>query len=402
MLKKIKLTLVRMIARLAPLVSKDEKLVLFGAMSGHYYADNAKYLFEWLIANKDKEEIRPVWITRNYRLFKILKKKRYPVRYAFSIGAIRALFRANIAVFTNNMNDFSLHYSMVPKDLKLLSLRHGKSVKKVRFAREKHKIDTEEAQNRRVEGEQTVYALSTSPFISDIQEACLQIGRKKHVVTGYPRNDALFHKNKRTEKLVKHLGINVNQSKLILYAPSWRHGRNPTIFFPFDDFHSGTLHRFLETGSFQLIIRPHKNDLDDENTQNILRQISKGRTRIKILGHDVVPDVNALLPYIDVLLSDYSGIYHDYLLLDRPMIFIPYDYEEFKEENGFMYDYYDYLPGPAVTSQKGLQEALKKISNKQEEYSKKRAILRDKVHYYQDDKSCERVAKLLIEMVKKE
>ena len=51
------------------------------------------------------------------------------------------------------------------------------------------------------------------------------------------------------------------------------------------------------------------------------------------------------LNLFDVLITDYSSIYFDYMLLERPMIFLPYDLEEYEKTVGFTMDYNEYTPG---------------------------------------------------------
>ncbi len=45
-------------------------------------------------------------------------------------------------------------------------------------------------------------------------------------------------------------------------------------------------------------------------------------------------DAYPLLSLCDALLTDYSSIYFDFLLLDRPMIFYPYDFEDYVTKTG--------------------------------------------------------------------
>ena len=70
-------------------------------------------------------------------------------------------------------------------------------------------------------------------------------------------------------------------------------------------------------------------------------------------------DIYPLLKYTDILITDYSSIYFDFLLLNRPILFFDYDYDEYSSNmNGFVYDYQETAPGPKVTSQQALVEEL--------------------------------------------
>lgn len=57
-------------------------------------------------------------------------------------------------------------------------------------------------------------------------------------------------------------------------------------------------------------------------------------------------DFYNILNAVDILITDYSSIYFDFLLLDRPIIFTPIDYEEYKHNRGFLLEPFDFwAPG---------------------------------------------------------
>ena len=120
---------------------------------------------------------------------------------------------------------------------------------------------------------------------------------------------------------------------------------------------------------------------------------------ISIVNHNKCEDLYVILPYIDILLTDYSSIYHDFLLLDRPIYFIPYDYTWYKDFFGFIYDYKKEKPGPEISTFSSFTKELQKSLNGIDKYSNKRKMLRNKIHYYQDAKSSKRVAEKVIEML---
>jgi CDP-glycerol glycerophosphotransferase (TagB/SpsB family) len=375
-------------------IKKDPALVLFGAMNGLLYGDNSRHIFEWVLQNCP--DIRPVWITNSKAVYNLLKREAKPVALARSWKGIRYLALARIGVFTNSLRDLAFNSYLVPSTLPLIALRHGKSVKRVRFARLESKMAITEENERHRETQMIRYAISTSEFVSDIQEECLQIGRQKHIVTGYPRNDVLLHPTEGMKKYWKDYLRELSPKMVILYGPSWRHGIEPTRFFPFDDFDQGYLIDYLKSKGILLLLRPHINDLRTyPEVRDFLEDLASYSEVIKIASHRIFPDVNMLLPYVGGLITDYSSLYHDYLLLDRPMIFIPYDYEVFARQLGFLYDYFEYLPGPAICSLKELCEHLDQIQKGEDIYQEKRRVLRDMVHTYQDSYSCERVVGLI-------
>ena len=140
-----------------------------------------------------------------------------------------------------------------------------------------------------------------------------------------------------------------------------------------------------------LLLRPHVNDLAYHELREFLDFLCKDNDRIRFCTHNEVIDVNTILPAIDLLVTDWCSIEHDYILLNRPILYIPYDYHDFKKNNGFLYDYYDNLSGPTVDSFKNFAEWIIKFYENRKLYSLERNRLLNKIHYYHDAKSCERV-----------
>lgn len=371
---------------LLSLVPKKKNLIIFGSMNGKFYGDNSRYVFEKL--HKNKKYI-PVWITKSKKDYKYLKAKKFNVVNTFSIKGIYTLWSAKIGLFTNSLSDLSLHTFLVPNNIKLIALRHGRSVKRVRFARKKHKISKDEEVQRKYEGKLINFVISTSPLISKIQEECLKVGLKKSAITGYPRNDILIDKS------------NIKNNKFrVLYAPSWRHGRNYTKFFPFNDFNKKEFIEFIEKNNILFYLRPHKNDLLKYKELLIfLKDLEKSSHNIHLAIHNKFPDINKILSNFNILITDYSAVYHDYLLLDRPIFFIPYDYNEFKELNGFLYDYKKNICGPIIDSNKALILELNNIINNIDKYKNARLKLLDMIHRYRDNKSTDRVIKLIDKLI---
>jgi CDP-glycerol glycerophosphotransferase (TagB/SpsB family) len=377
---------------LTSIVKPDLNLVLFGAMNGKWYGDNSRHLYEWIICHRP--DLKPVWMTSNIMVYRDLILQKKPTALLWGGGFIY-LLRARVGCFTNSLRDISVDPFVIHKQLNLIALRHGRSVKRIRFARLHHKISDKEAAERCRESELIRFAVSTSEFISDIQEECLKIGRNKHVVTGYPRNDHLLCPPEEDRKLWDEFLDELQPQKVVLYAPSWRHGRNHTRFFPFDDFDKGDLVSFLESRNILLLLRPHVAELSHLSLKVFLESLSGSSKFIRFSSHEVFPDVNTILPFVDFLISDYSALFHDYLLLDRPLLFVPYDYEEFSKKNGFLYDYYENLPGPEITNYSYLCKKLDELLCGEDLYKNKRRCLLDKIHAYQDDKSSERVTSLI-------
>ena len=102
-----------------------------------------------------------------------------------------------------------------------------------------------------------------------------------------------------------------------------------------------------------------------------------------------------LLIIADVLITDYSSVFYDYLLTMRPIIFFADDLEKYTEIRDFYYDYESFIPGPFVKTGNELIEILNNIEQWSQEYKDKRRIMRDKFNKYTDGRATERIIEIL-------
>lgn len=180
---------------------------------------------------------------------------------------------------------------------------------------------------------------------------------KKEVLTkvGYPRIDLLIHNQKEYEKEFYDKYPNFINKKIILFAPTVRDTNGySNIDFDFE-INWEDLDDFLGKNNFVFLIKRHPTAID-----NNLKIIKKEYTNIIDIG-----DVSnyPLLAASDLLVTDYSGIYIDYLLFSKPIIFYGPDLEDYLK----IFDPYckipDDLPG---TFCQNYEELINAISTQHE------------------------------------
>ena len=102
----------------------------------------------------------------------------------------------------------------------------------------------------------------------------------------------------------------------------------------------------------------------------------------------------------DILITDYSSIYFDYLLLDKPILFMPFDFEDYIENNArFYYNYNCVTPGPKCKDWNNVMEHLEKTfvsdgSTYGDCYQKQRDTIRQMFNDFRFNNS-ERIAQRL-------
>ena len=150
----------------------------------------------------------------------------------------------------------------------------------------------------------------SSPAMKTFYEEFYKI-RSKVVVTGYGR----------TDKLVNNLYKNVKKKynlpdkKIILIAPTWKHGDPDRSIYPFgiseEEFFK-RLDDLAEQLEVHVIFRAHM--LSSSSEDNKYRNISP-------MSVKDYPDTEELLSAADIVATDWSSIVFDYLALARPVIF---------------------------------------------------------------------------------
>ncbi len=167
------------------------------------------------------------------------------------------------------------------------------------------------------------------------------VKQEQILVTGQARNDVAVHSN--SKKYREHYLVEGYQH--ILYAPTWR-SYAETKLFPFEDFNLSRLDDFLETNKIKIHLRLHPSF----NSQKI-NCFSK-TNNISTLGVEKIADISEVLFDFDLLITDYSSIYIDFLLTEKPLLFLPYDINKYEDQIGFSINYDKYTPGPKPTCMK--------------------------------------------------
>ena len=360
LLRKIRLLIKYLIMYLTMLSPRSKKVIVFGAWLGDKFADNAKILF--LEAQEDKE-LTIVWIARNPKVVEEIQNIGYKAYKWCSIKGIWYQLRAGYAVMTNGISDFKHAFL---GGATLINLWHGIPLKKVGYDDYYEKDWDSKAQkfrNRIIHvplGKE--YVVATSPAIAKIYESAFRVPASRVICLGQPRNDVFFD-----ESLMEKVREHQNNTEWerenhiqILYAPTHRkEGKIPIKLSCIFDLEK--LNDFCERNQCDFLVKKHFYH------RNEVEELEK-YPRIKdITGESW--DTQELLMKANVLITDYSSIYIDYLLLDRPMLFYHYDYEEYLQNDREMYfRYEDVTPGERAKDFAQFMNGLERIIDKGQTY----------------------------------
>ena len=166
------------------------------------------------------------------------------------------------------------------------------------------------------------------------------LGYTGEVLTaGYPRNDALQLPGTR-DRVRTLLGIPADQ-KVVLYAPTWRDavrddaGRSDWVGF----LDIAEAHRQLGPG-WTFLIRGHHNVAGQR----------RGEEHPAAIDVTDYPEVNDLYLASDALVTDYSSAMFDYAVLQRPILLLAPDMDEYQRSRGLYLELAEALPAVPVAS----------------------------------------------------
>jgi CDP-glycerol glycerophosphotransferase (TagB/SpsB family) len=216
--------------------------------------------------------------------------------------------------------------------------------------------------------------------------------KPEHVhVLGQVRNNIVLNQNSQARSFIKNITDN-KFKKTILYCPTHtarsKDANKLSGLFDFTDYELTQLNEFLKEQNILFLFKRHEIDHTNYN-------IDSSITNIKDVRNSELSSCNIttehLLHSVDLLITDSSSLYIDYLLLDKPIIFSKSNTKH-KDKRGFILDYaYEVLcPGPNVNTQKDLIAQIAQQITLDSFKSERQAIL-NLVHYYPDSNSAERI-----------
>ncbi len=198
--------------------------------------------------------------------------------------------------------------------------------------------------------------LSTSPFVTEYAFSRV-FNAEKIIECGYPRNEIFFTPEPSEKRLVladkEIYGFcRETKRKIVVYMPTYRNNARPA---PID---FADLDSFAGANGLFFIIKLHPFVLQKlREHPGMEGEVFAGYEHLYLYpeGRDIYP----ILPLSSMLITDYSSVYFDYLLLDKPILFFVYDLDDYEAQHGaFMLDFESVTPGQKVTEYGGLKKAV--------------------------------------------
>ena len=366
----VRLLVAPVVFALSVLVPRDEDLWVFTAGDeGERFADNAKYLFLYCA----DREVRNVWITSSEATRDALQERGHEAYLAGSFRGRLVMLRAGVF--------FETHGPVWPAytgRARIVHLTHGNYLKRMLTD---HSRDWPRPVAMAVDlafGRRRRYATTGSGVPAENTASMHDIPEERLLVTGFPRNDVL-----RAEIQGERIGLNAaaldaveeraSEGPVLLYAPTWREaygGRNGAPFSEID-LALADLDDVLADHGGHLYVSPHP-----------ASSITVDETLEHVSLLDSAGDLYPFMRHADALITDYSGIFYDYLLLDRPVLFYAPDLEAYTSDRPLYFEYEEHVPGPIARDADEFVEVVTDTLEGRDEFGEARTRRREE--FYDD------------------
>jgi CDP-glycerol glycerophosphotransferase (TagB/SpsB family) len=286
--------------------------------------------------------------------------------HLYSLRGIWAYFRAYYVFYTHG----AMFNYAPPKRKLVVNLWHGMPIKKIW---------------RGVPGSElplSTYLVSTSAFFSNVLAKASGFSPDQLLVTGLPRNDFLTTVR---PQVVEHAArLRGHADRLIFFMPTYRNsargfmthdGTETNTVLGLSEADAQQLHSWLEENHCKLLVKPHPMSInvgkpfEDDAHWAMIDEQALFKSGLGLYE---------LLAQVDLLVTDVSSVYVDFLITQRPQILYFPDMERYKETRGLLlHPLEDYAPGPIAQTYSELQSCLDVWMSGDDCWQARRRQLRD-------------------------
>ena len=336
---KISLCIIKIIFLLFSLCIPIKKnLVLFMAFHGRGVVDNPKALYLALSSDEKYKDYSVIWVVNNNHddlPAKIKKVKYQSLNYFFYLA------RSKYWMINCKLPE----YVHKKKSQVYIQTWHGTPLK--RLGKDIVEAETKKSRSGRnqkevkrsylIDAKRYDFMVSPNSFCTEVFQSAFGVEKRQLVEIGYPRNDALYKPSLEKIKYLKEKYCIPENKNVLLYAPTWRDDdyklEGYTFRFNLD------LKKWKDNlSNYIILFKPHYLIVNHIKISDDMNDF------IRVI--DAQNDINELYLISDCLVTDYSSVFFDYALLNRPIYFYMYDLEKYENNlRGFYLNIHKDLPG---------------------------------------------------------
>lgn len=339
----------------------QERTILFESYSGNGALCHPEAIFKYVINSKDFKNYKFIWVLNDFDRYsetisEFLKDGRVKFVKYLSQDYYKAIYTSKYLI-----NNVSFPTQFVKRSTQVyLNTWHGIPLKKMGYD---IKGRSEDAKNIVRNFLSADYLLSSSRAMTEEMYfkafKLHNIFEGSIIEEGCPRIDRQFSRketNTEFKNALNSLNILVDNRKIILYAPTWR---GESYFNPQNDYSNirsiiKHIESSIDTTRYRIMVKLH---------QIVSESISKN----KDLKDYIVPNsiaTNIVLNSTELLITDYSSIYFDFLVNDKPILFYIPDLSDYKKYRDLYVEAKD-LPGDIARTETELANSVQTLLSKE-------------------------------------
>jgi CDP-glycerol glycerophosphotransferase (TagB/SpsB family) len=337
--------------RVGPHIRRSPDLIAFGSVRNRF-ADNPAYLF--LAMGRDPD-LRCVWITGSRDVIRRLRELGYDARHRWSLSGIKAALSASMYVYGFGVSDINVWFN---DGAVRFNLWHGVGVKRIERDRlapwDKMYSAPAGSLTARVFADDRTppdWLLTTSRSMSTYFARPFGISPERCVELGYPRNDHLITGDAPPSVLIdRAIYERLAAAPFVVgYFPTWR-------YESFSALPAGA----PDLDAIASVVGAQGGVVLFKSHHQSVTPVATNRESLVVLPSDA--DLNAYLSLCEVLITDYSSVAGDFLLLDRPIItFAPSLDDDLAKDSFSVDDPLSLQPGRLVRTADELYGVLRDV-----------------------------------------
>ncbi len=356
------------------LIRKDEKRIFFYSNLG--FRDNVRAVYDYMIDNGYNDRYQIICAINEWEEYRKQQdddaSRHKGVTFVSPKKGIIKFLKAKYAFYS-----FGKYPIKPSKNQIVVNLWHGMPLKRIgNMEKGKEKIDYN----------YFTYLISTSDYFTNIMMESFSCSKEQILINGEPRNDIMFVEDIEIDSILRE-----GADKFILWLPTYRDSteggseaaNNDSPLHLIEGDKGNEIDSFLRANNMILFIKHHPLQREMYNSSF---------TNIRILSHKEFQDAGgSLYDYLrcaDALITDYSSVYFDYMLLDRPIAFVLDDIDKYGSNRGFVIENpLDMMPGANIHTEDELLDFIVAISEGRDEHRELRHEINNLVNKYQDGNS---------------
>lgn len=207
--------------------------------------------------------------------------------------------------------------------------------------------------------------------------------------TGFPRNDVLIEQPADISKKVRSsFGLN-EDTKLVLYAPTFRDVNSSLDIYKFDFVKIIAALESKFGSDYVVLIKLHP------NVANLLNESNLYNFNSRLKNASFYPDMQELIVACDCLITDYSSCMFDAMIAKKKVFLLAKDLDKFKaKDRNLLFDIKKDLPFSFSNDEDELIKNINSFDDKK--YKSDIADFSKEVGLYEDGHASERVAKIIL------